>query len=167
MEPPNPGKFTVYRLSADFVLDGKPAPEHPMVLHPRRVIFLPISDYLYERSVNQRAADGSILDEAYILCAWLTEATPNMFANARRTAFCLYPLRICGCLFGGMLGLGKPFEPVALIRVTPLNVVRAHQASLVCRISVVRTGHCGSVEKFSLAFPLHREACGGPEVGTV
>lgn len=71
MEPPNPGKFTVYRLSADFVLDGKPAPEHPMVLHPRRVIFLPISDYLYERSVNQRAADGSILDEAYILCAWL------------------------------------------------------------------------------------------------
>jgi len=69
--PPNPGKFTVYRTSTDFVLDGKPAPEHPMVLHPRHMIFLPISDYLYERSVNQRAADGSVLDEAYILCAWL------------------------------------------------------------------------------------------------
>lgn len=68
---PKLGKFTVYQAGADFVLDGKPAPDHPMLLHPRGMIFLPISDYLYERSVNQNAADGSILDEAYILCAWL------------------------------------------------------------------------------------------------
>lgn len=68
---PNVGKFKVYQTGADFILDGKPAPRHPTLLHPRGVIFLPISDYLYERSVNENAADGSILDEANILCAWL------------------------------------------------------------------------------------------------
>jgi hypothetical protein len=42
-----------------------------MVLHPRGPIFLPVSDYLYERTVMQNAAEGTVLDEAYILCAWL------------------------------------------------------------------------------------------------
>lgn len=69
--PSKGGKFTVYQTGADFVLDGKPAPCHPMVLHPRGVIFLPLSDYLHERSVNKNIANGSVSDEAYILCSWL------------------------------------------------------------------------------------------------
>jgi hypothetical protein len=64
-------KYKVYHAGLDFVLDGKPAPGHPMVLHPLGIIFLPVADYLHERAVFQNAAHGTILGEAYILCAWL------------------------------------------------------------------------------------------------
>jgi hypothetical protein len=42
-----------------------------MVIHPFGVIFLPVADYLYERVVFQNASHGTVLGEAYILCAWL------------------------------------------------------------------------------------------------
>jgi hypothetical protein len=67
------GKFSysVHKAPSDFVLSGTNRPNHPYLLSPSNDIFLPTADYFAQRALFNSVAEGTLLDEAYILCGWL------------------------------------------------------------------------------------------------
>lgn len=71
------GRHSVWRAGVDFVLDGKRTPGHPAVVDLDGRVVLPVADYLHRRAVRENVAGGTLLDEAYVLAAWLDFLAAN------------------------------------------------------------------------------------------
>ena len=63
--------YFLRKAPSDFVLNGTKRPNHPYLLSPSNEIFMPTADYFARRALFNSVAEGTLLDEAYILCGWL------------------------------------------------------------------------------------------------